>query len=161
MRFDEGDKLRKGHFLEIYDVVDGNRKEIVIFLGMKEDVTRVSVDFTNITYTGDIGATFLFGIGNKVSDGDYRMFGEMFLDECESCIQEGATVVVQQNSILRMASGLGNGSFVAGQCGKRRELGGSILLRHGRMFGGAWMGEMEHVFVQMGVGGRIEKGIGQ
>ena len=81
MRFDEGDKLREGHFLEIYDVVDGNGKEIVIFLGMKEDVTRVSVDFTDITHTRDIGATFLFGIGNKVRDGDYGMFREMFLDE--------------------------------------------------------------------------------
>ena len=81
MRFDEGDKLREGHFLEIYDVVDGNGKEIVIFLGMKEDVTRVSVDFTDITHMGDIGATFLFGIGNKVRDGDYGMFREMFLDE--------------------------------------------------------------------------------
>ena len=81
MRFDEGEKLREGYFLKVDDVVDGNRKEIVIFLGMKEDVTRVSVDFTDITHARDIGATFLFGIGNKVRDGDYRMFGEMFLDE--------------------------------------------------------------------------------
>ena len=63
-------RVRSRHFFEIYNIVDGNRKESVIFLDVKKDVTRISVDIMDITHTGDIGAAFFFGIGNKVSDGD-------------------------------------------------------------------------------------------